>query len=153
MRKLFSMIFTINTSGTIVKSEYGGGFPEASAPYVYEGGRVFGIPSETFFLEVSYRLPSFVKWSSKGGNVSLCYTWRGSAINTDYYSYHKTRAETGKSPSITYKEFDGYYTINSRADYSLLDNLSLFVDIINLLNNQGYCRRLPPFRPQNQLRV
>ena len=136
--------FTINASGTIVNSEYGGGFPETSASYIYEGGRVFGIPSETFFVEASYRFPSLLKWSEKGGNLSLSYMWRGSAISTDYYTYYKTKAETGESSSLVYKEFDGYYTVNTRADYWVFDNVSLFADVINLLNNQdivgGYPR-------------
>ncbi len=136
--------FTINTSGTISMSKYGGGFPESSSSDIKaEGNRVVNIPSGTFFASISYRFSPQLLWSGKGGNINVSYMWRGSAIDYDYYDYFKSRTETG-SGLLEYKEFDGYYTINSRADYWVFDNLSLFVDVINLLNNQdivgGYPR-------------
>ena len=128
--------FTVNASGTVSFSEYGSGFEDASSTaYNAEGKRVVNIPANTLYVSVGYRIPQLLPWSHKGGNLNLSYMWRGSEIAYDYYSYYKGRAETGKG-SLVYKEFDGYYTINSRADYWLFDNVSLFADVINLLNNQ-----------------
>lgn len=136
---------TINLTGTIVRSKYGGGFPvSSSAPFRVEGGKVLGIPSGTFYGSINYRLPSIFSWSAKGGSINLSYMWRGSQISTDYYAYYKTRTETGKYSALTYQDFPGYSTINFRFNYWVSNNVSIFADVVNLLNNQdivdGYPR-------------
>lgn len=43
---------------------------------------------------------------------------------------------TGKYPAETYIEYDGYSLVGLRLDQPVLNNLTLFCDIQNLLNNQ-----------------
>ena len=68
--------------------------------------------------------------------------WRGSQVTVDLYNYYKNRAENGIT-KLEYRDFEGYYSISARADYWLLNNLSLFVDVTNLLNNQDIVTGYP----------
>lgn len=129
--------FMLNLSYTHVSSKYGSGFPNSKkSPYIVDGGRTAYVPSGSFSARLSYDVPSFLPWTNKGGRLSVDYIWRGGELSSDYYSYYRTYAETGKYASLIYKEFDGYSKINLRGDYFILNDISVFFDVANLLNNQ-----------------
>ena len=130
--------FTLDISYTHLTSKYGSGFPAVSTttdPEYHDGGRILGIPSGSFVARLTYSVPALLSWSQKGGNLSLEYVYKGDEYNQDYVAYNKTKTETGKYV-YTYREFPGYYRVNVRGDYSVLNNLTLFFDVKNLLNNQ-----------------
>ncbi|NJD21705.1 MAG: TonB-dependent receptor [Melioribacter sp.] len=135
--------FTLDLSYTSVTSTYGEGFTSTSNPNIRPGKRIPDIPSGSFFARLSSRIPSFLSWSDKGGTITLEYRWNGNVFAQDYYGYYKAvneRVSPAPYPNSYnyYNEFPGYSKFNLRADYSILNNLLLFVDVQNLLDNQDW---------------
>lgn len=136
--KLILSPFTLDIVYNHIKSTYGAGFTySSSTPYIYDGGRVFATPSGSYTLRLSYQMPSLLSWTNKGGNISFEYVWKGDELAMNSYDYWKRACEAGKvSGSYTYKIYDGYGRFNVRGDYALLNSLSFYFDISNLLKEQ-----------------
>jgi outer membrane receptor protein involved in Fe transport len=135
--------FTLDLSFTSVTSTYGEGFTSTSNPNIRPGKRIPDIPSGSFFVRLSSRIPSFLSWTEKGGTITLEYRWNGNVFAQDYYGYYKAyNARVAPAPYPNsynyYNEFPGYSKFNLRANYSILNNLILFVDVQNLLDNQDW---------------
>ncbi|MEW6193844.1 MAG: TonB-dependent receptor [Bacteroidota bacterium] len=135
--------FTLDLSYTSVTSTYGEGFTSTSNPNIRPGKRIPDIPSGSFFVRLSSRIPSFLSWTDKGGTITIEYRWNGNVFAQDYYGYYKAvNAWASPAPYPNsynyYGEFPGYSKVNLRADYSILNNLLLFVDVQNLLDNQDW---------------
>src|SRR3989339_958657 len=135
--------FTLDLSYTSVTSTYGEGFTSTSNPNIRPGKRIPDIPSGSFFARLSSRIPSFLSWTDKGGTITIEYRWNGNVFAQDYYGYYKAyNARVSPAPYPNsynyYNEFPGYSKFNLRADYSILNNLLLFVDVQNLLDNQDW---------------
>jgi outer membrane receptor protein involved in Fe transport len=132
--------FTLDISATGVSSKYGPGnrtTQSSSTAYLAEGNKCIQVPSGSIYAKLSYNIPALLSWSKKGGSIGLDYRWSGSEVYRDYYSYYKTYAETGKYPSYVYKEQKGYSLVGLQFNYAVLNNLSVFLDVQNLLNNQN----------------
>jgi hypothetical protein len=84
---------------------------------------------------LAYTVPALLPWSSKGGNFTLEYISNGEEYNVDYMVYYRTAVETGKGVNV-FKVFPSYYRMNMRGDYAVLNDIVLFFDIQNLMNNQ-----------------
>lgn len=135
--------FTIDLTYTRLSSKYGEGFPAVSTsanPEFYEGGKVMSVPTYSMSLRVNYTIPELLPWSAKGGNITLEYIAVGDEFNQDYMAYYRGIVETGKASNV-WKVFSPYHRINLRGDYSILNNVDIFADVQNLLNNQDmlYC--------------
>ncbi len=135
--------FTLDLSYTSVTSTYGEGFTSTSNPNIRPGKRIPDIPSGSFFVRLSSRIPSFLSWTDKGGTITIEYRWNGNVFAQDYYGYYKAvNGWVAPAPYPNsynyYNEFSGYSKFNLRADYSILNNLLLFVDVQNLLDNQDW---------------
>jgi TonB-dependent starch-binding outer membrane protein SusC len=130
--------FILNLSYTHLTSVYGDTYPAVSStsnPEAHAGGRIYGIPSGSFSAQLTYNVPALLPWSSKGGSLTLQYVHNGDEYNQDYVAYYRSYVDTKKFVT-TYRVFDGYDRINLRGDYAVVNNIFLFFDIQNLLNNQ-----------------
>lgn len=135
--------FTFDISYTRLSSKYGQGFPAVSIganPEMREGGKVINVPTYSLTLRVNYIIPSLLPWSAKGGSITAEYVALGEEYNQDYMAFYRGLVEKGKAQNI-FKVFPSYYRLNLRADYSVLNNVDVFADVQNLLNNQDmlYC--------------
>lgn len=127
--------FTFDINATFIDSKNGpGGAPDDA--YSAEGERTVDVPNSTFYARVSYNLPAFLPWSNKGGNISLDYRYSGSVRAFDYFLEVKEIAADGYPTTEGYTELPGYSLFGLRFDYAVFDNISFFMDIKNLLNNQ-----------------
>jgi outer membrane receptor protein involved in Fe transport len=130
--------FTLDIAYTHLKSTYGSGFPKVSAsanPEFHEGGKVISIPTGSFVAKLAYTMPALLPWSSRGGNLTVEYIRNGEEYNQDYMFYYRTIVETGKG-GYKFMDFPGYSRINLRLDYAVFNDIILFFDIQNALNNQ-----------------
>ncbi|MFA8343576.1 MAG: TonB-dependent receptor domain-containing protein [Rhodothermaceae bacterium] len=135
--------FLLSTAYTSNTSVYGNGFPtkeEAAngmSPNIYTGARILGIPYSTFTSSLTYYFPALFGGAGKSGSLTLEYYHLGKVTQSDYIGETRFRTENpGQPAKREYKEFDGYGKWNLRGNVSLLDNLVLFVDIMNLFNKQ-----------------
>ena len=130
---------SLDVSFTSVSSKYGENYTNS-----YDSDRIANVPSGSFFVRLSSSLPSIFDWTKKGGNISLEYRWNGDVVAFDSYNYNKDRSNgTSGSYYDYYRELPGYSKWNLRADYSVLDELSVFVDVYNLLDNQDWISGYP----------
>jgi hypothetical protein len=133
--------FTVDISYTSVKSVYGEGFE--AVRNIAPGKRIPNIPSGSFFVRLTTKIPSFIPWSQNGGSISLEYRWNGGEYGLDGYSYYKdqnewTDTETSINSYDYYKDLSGYSKFNLRCNYYVLDEHSVFIDVYNILNNQDW---------------
>ncbi len=132
--------FTLDINASIVSSKYGPGNQttvSASTAYLAEGNRCIQVPSGSLYAKLTYSIPSFLPWADKGGSISVDYRNSGSEVYRDYYNYYKTYAATGSYPAYNYIEMAGYSIWGMRFNYSVLNNIDVFCDVQNLLNNQN----------------
>lgn len=131
--------FTLDIAFTSRTFLYGEGFPTVATaggdPEMREGGKIAGIASGSFFAKLTYNVPAFLPWSDKGGSLSLQYYYKNSEYDMDNVEAMREYYATGTMPQ-TYKDFPGYSFINLSGNYSVLNNVVLFFDVLNLLNNQ-----------------
>ena len=129
--------FQVDLSATFNSSKYGPGNSTDPNSIYYEGKRVGNIPLSTIFAKVSYKIPDIFNADGKGGKLSVEYKYTGSTVGADYLTYYSTYLNTGHYPSpFPYAEFSGYSKLAARLDYSLFNNLTLFIDVKNLMNSQ-----------------
>jgi outer membrane receptor protein involved in Fe transport len=131
--------FTLDVSFTALKSTYGTGVPAiatSSDTEYHEGGRINGIPSGSFVARLTYTVPAFLPWSQRGGNITFEYVRNGEEYNQDYVANKRYEIENNGEVKYYYKVFPAYTFLNLRGDYSILNNVTIFFDVKNLLNNQ-----------------
>ena len=128
--------FTLDLAATFTNSTYGAGFTTNALAYNAEGSRILQIPYSIFYVKLTYDIPSLFSWVNKGGRISVDYRFTGKERYNDYEAYYKAYAATGTYPATTYREWDGYSLVGLRLDHPVINNLILFVDVKNLLNNQ-----------------
>lgn len=129
---------TFDLAYTYCKSTYGKGYEaNVTFPYLVEGGRALDVPSGTLFARVGCIIPSFLSWTNKGGSISLEYLWSGDHYGSDIYEYYKKAYNGETINTIPYTTIESNSQINLRGDYSILDNAKIFIDISNLLDDEG----------------
>jgi len=98
-------------------------------------------PEHTAFLGIAYHVPALFPWSRKGGNIGLDLSYTGKMRIFDelrYYdgSYNPDIDRIGYMDSEYMIEGDSITKLRLRSNYWITDYASLFVDIINLTDNQ-----------------
>jgi outer membrane receptor protein involved in Fe transport len=133
--------FTVEMNYSYIDSRYGSGYNVSASysAYWYDGGRVILLPSTNIFARLSYRLPECISICSKRGDISFEASYKGHWLTKNYYDYYKSYCETGKynSSYIEYYQDDpGYILFGMNLTYPVMNNLLLYANVKNLLNDQ-----------------
>jgi len=133
--------FTLAFNLSSISATYGEGAPTTPATgsqaYYYEGGQVTSIPTGSYFVQLSYNIPALLPWSNKGGDVTLEYQWIHGVYNYDFITFYKGYYSTPRTFNYVYNYRDAQTYVNLRFNYNVLNNLTLFADVHNLLNYNG----------------
>jgi len=139
--KLLLDPFTMNFTFTIIDSKYEKISDNNRYYRDLANTRKLYTPEHTAFLGIAYHVPALFPWSRKGGNIGLDLSYTGKMRIFDelrYYdgSYNPDIDRIGYMDSEYMIEGDSITKLRLRSNYWITDYASLFVDIINLTDNQ-----------------
>lgn len=111
--------------------------------YYKNGDRIMGIPKASGGATITYSFPSLSKFSSTlGGSVSLAATYFGKKQGIDQIKYIADAYGISGNPFGSFSdyltEYKDYALFRLDANYSLNNNIEVFLNINNLFNTEQF---------------